>query len=267
MKKIMFLIFVGMFSMTNSYSQQKARMENGTQIVVYPDGTWIYESELNASRGRQANDSKIITNIDTSGIVLTEPRFGKEIKNFRKDSVDILDYKCVGLLDGYFEVKSLNGRIGWIRELSVDNYADYREIMIWRKISKARRSGQDLLINNIAIDRSGYANGVSFVIKWLYTNPRKTIKYIYFTVVPYNSVGDIQKCEITGRSAFTGQETGPINFSTYFEVSYMENAWYNPTITCIKLIKVRVEYMDGSRYTYIRELPKILDKNFRNSCK
>ncbi len=50
--------------------------------------------------------------------------------------------------------------------------------------------------------------GVEPIIRWR-NDSGKTIKYIYFTVVPYNAVGDIVSCRISGDSTEYLQVTGP----------------------------------------------------------
>ena len=85
--------------------------------------------------------------------------------------------------------------------------------------------------------------------------------------MPYNAVGDKLTCRITGRNTFVGRINGPIKADDRIRYPLWEAAWYNGTTTCIKITKVQVEYMDGSSYTYVRELPKILDSQHFNKCK
>ena len=120
-------------------------------------------------------------------------------------------------------------------------------------------------INNITVNNINSADGVEFLISILYLKKDKTIKYLYFTVIPYNAVGDKVKCNIRGTSEFVGSITGPINAS--YEDNYWtwESAWYNNTIRCIKLVKFVVEYTDGTSYTYVNEITKVLG-DFKNSC-
>ncbi len=109
------------------------------------------------------------------------------------------------------------------------------------------------------------ADGVDFSIDIQYLKKDKTIKYLYFTVIPYNAVGDKVTSSINGTSEFTGKVTGPIN-ALYEDYNwYWEAAWYNNTLECIKLIKLRVEYTDGSTYTYVNEIGKILG-DYKNDC-
>lgn len=135
------------------------------------------------------------------------------------------------------------------------------------KLNRLRNKGIPIIIKDVTVDDINSAGGVEFFIKWQYINDKKVIKYIEFTVVPYNEVGDLQKCSIRNKTSVTCQVTGPIeNFSIPANY-YWYNTWYNSTISCVKLSKVKVIYMDGTQYTYIRELPKLFDEEFKNSCK
>lgn len=88
--------------------------------------------------------------------------------------------------------------------------------------------------------------GVDLHIIWR-NNSNKTIKYIRFSVTPYNAVGDPQSSEIGGTSSINAKVTGPINPGiTYGEGYLWECAWYNNTITTVKLNGIEITYMDDS---------------------
>lgn len=55
---------------------------------------------------------------------------------------------------------------------------------------------------------SNSVGGIEPTIVWR-NDSGKTIKYIYFTCVPYNSVGDIVSCSISGKTSAKLQSTGP----------------------------------------------------------
>lgn len=260
--KNLFSLLLITFSFSICFSQQKAKLEDGTKVIIYPDKTWQFEDEVNNSQIKTADADKIITNISSYTRVYVEPSYGKEIENFPKKGIEIIDY-----IDGYFKVISPNGRIGYVHEFSVDDFLDCTKKIISVMVSNAKAKGQNLVIRNIEIEEINSANGVDLSIVWLNANAKKIIKYIYFTFVPYNRVGDVQTCDISGHSTFTGKVTGPIDSESAFQQSFWSTAWYNNTISCIKLTKVRVEYTDGSNYTYVNELPKIFDENFNNQCK
>lgn len=261
MKNLIYVLFI-LLSFNVCYSQQKATLEDGTRIIVYSDKTWQFEEEIDNSKIKTADTEKIITNVSAYTSVYIEPSYSKEIENFSKKGLEILDY-----VNGYFKVKSSNGRIGYVSEYSVDNFLDCKKKIVSVIVSNARDKGQKLVIRDIKIEEINSASGVDFSIEWINANTKKIIKYIYFSVIPYNRVGDVQTCDISRHSNFTGKVTGPIDSESAFQQSYWSTAWYNNTISCIKLTKVRVEYTDGSNYTYVNELPKIFDANFNNLCK
>ena len=105
------------------------------------------------------------------------------------------------------------------------------------------------MIVNFVSDAPNSAGGVS-----VYTVPRitspKTIKYVNFTVEPYNAVGDIQSGQIRNESKMTLEKVGPFTFGDKVTLWGWDNVWYNQTITCVELLSVDVEYMDGSKETY-----------------
>lgn len=89
------------------------------------------------------------------------------------------------------------------------------------------------------------AGGVSVQITFQ-NDTQKTIKYVYFDVVPYNAVKDVQSCTISGKSKAELSFTGPIEPGAVCRNIYWENVWYNHTITTLDLVMVEVLYMDGS---------------------
>jgi len=126
----------------------------------------------------------------------------------------------------------------------------------------AQEKDKVMEIFNIYPSSPNSATGVSFSIDWFYYNTKKEIKYIYFTVVPYNAVGDRQYCDIRNYAIFTGSATGPISASSRPTEYNWENAWYNSTIDSLEIIKVQIEYMDGTSYTFVKELKNIISPYF-----
>jgi len=81
----------------------------------------------------------------------------------------------------------------------------------------------------------------------------KDIKYITFTVAPYNSVGDMVSSEI-GRIRFVAcKVTGPVKPGPRWGM--FENVWYNNTIKSAEISTIEIIYMDG-------ETKNITDRNF-----
>ena len=86
--------------------------------------------------------------------------------------------------------------------------------------------------------------GVDFVIEYKNISG-KQIKYLTFTVVPYNAVDDIVPCDIRGYKNFRGKVTGPID-NGKTDRCYWDCAWYNSTIKRIQVTAVELEFMDGT---------------------
>lgn len=73
----------------------------------------------------------------------------------------------------------------------------------------------------------------------------KTIKYITFGYVAYNSVNDIVACRANGKTEASGRLTGPIPPKHEGSVTW-ENMWFNPTVSTVKVSEIYVQYMDGT---------------------
>lgn len=119
---------------------------------------------------------------------------------------------------------------------------------------------QDIIqIHDIYVDDIDSAEGVDMRISWTNTSD-KTIKYIYFYVEPYNAVGDKVYCEIRDYSRFTARVTGPCESGhkgyytvgdesigdIYYYGDLWEKCWYNGSVDSIKLLGVKIVYMDES---------------------
>ncbi len=142
-----------------------------------------------------------------------------------------------------------------------------------QKEDELTQKGIPLIIYNLRFTNlEPYDEFLDFEVDWKYINDKKVLKYIYFTVVPYNRVGDIVTHETTRNHYYLESEwkvTGPFESGEGSSIQ-CETSWYRTSyneITCIELTKVKVVYMDGSQYTYINDLPNILDSDFKNSCR
>lgn len=99
-------------------------------------------------------------------------------------------------------------------------------------------------VNSVHTSTPNSADGVDITVK--FTNKsNKTIKYITFTVVPYNAVNDVVSCEIRGRTTANLQVTGPIIKDEDNQANF-ENVWYNSTIKKCEIESVKIDYMDGT---------------------
>jgi len=95
----------------------------------------------------------------------------------------------------------------------------------------------------VVVDHLG---ATSFITTWVNTSP-DTIRYLDVTAVPINAVGDKVASEVGGHVAFTGRATGPFPPVAGVERGVWPGAWYNGSIWCARLTRVRIEY--GTRRT------------------
>jgi len=88
------------------------------------------------------------------------------------------------------------------------------------------------------------AGRVSANIIWKNTSS-KIIKYVRFSVVPYNAVDDIVNCTIRGYSETRVKTTGPFKpGKTYGYDSEWDNLWYNYSIKKMKIASFEVDFMN-----------------------
>jgi hypothetical protein len=188
--------------------------------------------------------------------------YSYQLQNFDKKNI-----KVIGFHNNFYKIKSQDGYFGYVHLYSKEIKSSLDYLLDKQLQERINLHNYDILVRGAAVDNVNSAGGVDIAIDWVYLNNKKDIKYIEFTFSPYNNVSDVQSSEIGGYTRFTGQATGPIKAMKDFTISKWSNAWYNSSITCIKIVKVKVDYMDGSSYVYINEISKILDSNYSNTCK
>lgn len=90
--------------------------------------------------------------------------------------------------------------------------------------------------------RPDSAGGVDVAIGFT-NDSEKTIKYIYFHISAYNTVGDPAMCEIHDTNKFELKLTGPIDADGS---GVWEDLFYNHATSKIAIDSIDIEYMDGS---------------------
>ena len=210
--------------------------EDDYYICTIADLENLLESNGNYTVKRTYEDSSIVHYIDRNNFEVLD-YYGKD--NF--------SYSCNYL------VRDINNKTGFV-------YKACNQVLNAKIDSENRKeiieNEKPLNIIGVAIEDINSADGVDISVTWQFLDFSKDIKYLYFTFAPYNCVGDPVKGRYDDGQK-TGKITGPIYASFERKVSKWEAFWYNNTICSIKIVKVRVEYMDGSKYTYVNELDKI----------
>lgn len=131
---------------------------------------------------------------------------------------------------------------------------------------EAKEQGLPIKISSFYPEAPNSAGGVSVRINY-YTFSEDPIKYIVFTVTPYNSVGDTVYSEIGNRSTYRLSTTGPYYNSNNRKDVGWSNIWYNTTIRCIEIESIEVTYMNDTVESFIKPDFKNVVSPSMNSCK
>lgn len=124
------------------------------------------------------------------------------------------------------------------------------EILYKGNVRKALKFLDNCKANGLAVldwniyDESEYTDGTSVKFK-VYNPTSKTIKYIWFTVVGFNPVGDKVIDRRKGTSSITVKAVGPIKTeeSGSYEFTYV---WFTDLVETARITSIKVQYMDNS---------------------
>jgi len=101
-----------------------------------------------------------------------------------------------------------------------------------------------IIISGFSPGEPNSASGIDCSVKFLNVSNIR-IKYINFTVTPYNAVGDAAFSEIGHLSTAVLKYTGFLNPNEYTYCSW-KPIWYNSTIKSLKLDKFEVIFDDNT---------------------
>ena len=118
------------------------------------------------------------------------------------------------------------------------------------------KKNTDFIIQSVSTSRPNSAGGVDVNIEFWNTG-KKTIKYVYFTVEPYNTVDDVTISEINGKSQALVQVSDYIGENKFY-IATWENVWYNNSIAYAKIKHIKIIYKDNSEMNIgEKEIPNI----------
>ncbi len=220
----------------------------GQPLCIGDSGSWCYNDGTVVS----FNDSGVsaIMLSDKSDWVLYNGIAIGSSKQEVASALNIDDYSSIGFMATFYMDADLNKTDFSSDEsrasLNIDFLNGKISNIYFSALPSPTLSCASVLdIFDMSTSEPNSAGGVDVSVSFENTSD-KIIKYIYFTVVPYNAVDDAVYSEIGGKSASTLKITGPISQDDS-EVSYTsENVWYNSTVTRAQIESVNIEYMDGT---------------------
>jgi hypothetical protein len=113
-----------------------------------------------------------------------------------------------------------------------------------------------ILLTEIRPDDPNSANGVRCSTSGFVNISNKTIKYVIFTITPYNKVNDIAYSSIGNESTVKVKYTGFIKPNEFVDYVSWGPIWYNPDIKTIKINEIDIIYDDNTTINI-----KIQDEN------
>jgi hypothetical protein len=122
--------------------------------------------------------------------------------------------------------------------------------------NQSRELGSPLLVLNYRTNLPNTAGGVNCSLEFINITDKR-IKYVYFTVVPYNRVDDIAYSEI-GRVSSTTIEVVNYILPNETYIANWENVWYNASITYMRIIEIRVIFDDNTSITINEDIEKAI---------
>ena len=142
------------------------------------------------------------------------------------------------------EIERLDQEIERIRRES----KEYEAELLQNALAVAKENNAPIIIDYAGPISVNSAGGVTFALYFLNSSD-KTIKYVNLDLQAYNSVGDPQGGEIYSSSKRSVEFTGPTSPTEYAQTAWGE-LWYNSTITCTKILSLKITYMDGSSKSF-----------------
>jgi hypothetical protein len=154
-------------------------------------------------------------------------------------------------LSDHSESVVTHNRAQWL-EQSKQVLASYRAQFEKQALKKGSQGMS--LVNATVYDISKHTEGTGFEVTVLNTGKR-VIKYITFSVVGLNRVGDPVVNPLNGQRTQRFRGVGPITpwTTATFSKDYM---WHTDVVDTLRIPEVQVEFMDGSR-AVIRNAEKL----------
>ncbi len=115
----------------------------------------------------------------------------------------------------------------------------------------AKKAAQSLIIHKAYLGVPNSVAGCDYHLTFTNTG-NKEIKYLNWVGSVYNAVNDKVLCEIKRTSTFSGQAVGPIR-PRVTEEELWQAVIYNWSAETLKLTKIELIYMDGSKVSFNSE--------------
>lgn len=124
----------------------------------------------------------------------------------------------------------------------------------FKALDKTKKDGLALLERSV-YDESEHTQGTGFAVEVVNTS-KKTIKYVVFSVVGYNAVGDPVRERVRGTTSLTLRGVGPIEPMESGKYTF-EYAWHTDLVESARIRQIRLDFMDGTSKTLASPDPRL----------
>ncbi|MDU0204902.1 hypothetical protein ACYEXS_35745 [Paenibacillus sp. MAH-36] len=212
----------------------------------------VSDTKYNDALNKIANLEKELNDLKQGPqMSIIEIREQYESKNYDKvmELATTLHSKFNGVPED-IEARTMVRQIQDMRDKEAKKAEEEKTNLLAEQAKSAKEKARSIMrISKIHPSKPNSAGGVDLEIEWA-NNSDKVIKYVVFSVEPYNAVNDIVVSQIGGNSLFKGKITGPVSKDDVgLKNSYWENAWYNNSINTVQLVNVTIQYLDDTIVT------------------
>jgi hypothetical protein len=131
---------------------------------------------------------------------------------------------------------------------SFDRSTKVKLANLWNTLVKNSEDNECPIIIAYTPFRPNSAGGIDVGMQF-YNLSDKRIKYVYFDITPFNSVNDVTKCQITGKSTVSLQYEGFVEHGDRISDIKWGTVWYNQNIKTVIISKIRIVYDDNTEYS------------------
>lgn len=113
------------------------------------------------------------------------------------------------------------------------------------ELHTAKRDGRPIFVSNIGVSKPNAFGAMAASVAFHNTSA-KGYKYVDFTVVAVNRVGDVLRRDGDETSEIKLRFTGPLRRGRTPGVMKWPAIWYRTPITCLRIRRIVITHLDGT---------------------
>lgn len=268
MKKIVLLLLITIPALSQD---SKDILTDSTLVIGVSRGAFLYEQPNSGCRAYSFDKYLYSGTMFVISGMSVCPTYGDDEiychviyrgEKYLLKSEDMLFYDIEGFQDYFLRLSDADkstfelNAIKYEKILQAKHHNDFKNLL-----EKSKLSGITLL-NYGFYRKNEYSDAVSVDVSF-YNTGRKVIKYIWFTFIGINPVGDRVIDKYTGSANKTLKGVGPVEPDDVGAYSF-DDVWYSKLIKDIKVTNIKIQYMDGAIKTVKPNKDNMLSREIYN---